>query len=459
LTTQTQQIKPAALVFDPDPVFGQGLQRALEPLCALVERAETRRLAEALLERYRFDFLIVDVGAGPPEPVGWVESLVDLGTPAQLVALCSEPTLDRAVAALRAGAVEFIVKPCEPHRVREIVADWAQGRVRQRCRFMAPPVADWPPEVQGIVARSGAMREVLEMAVRVAQSSATVLIEGETGVGKEVVAQAIHAMSRRKGEFVPVNCGAIAPELLESEFFGHVKGAYTGAHESRRGLFLHADRGTVFLDEITEMPMELQAKLLRALEDRKVRPVGADREQRVDVRVIAASNRPLAEAVEQGRFRGDLYYRLNVLTFHIPPLRERPEDVVVLAQHFSETLAAVHGLAPVPFDAAELERLQRYHWPGNVRELRNVIERAVLLGRLPSQCCEGRHEAGAPPSRTNGYPTDWSMDAVERDHMLRVLAAHGGNKSAAARSLGISRKTLERKLVQWRGNGGAQEVA
>lgn len=452
------QIKPAVLIVDAAEPFATELCRSLGPLCGLVERADTPPLARALLERYHFDFLVADVGAEALETQEALDALVAAGGSAQLVALCSRPSKERAVAALRAGAVEFIEKPCSPDAVRDVVADWVQGRVRQRCRFTAPPVADWPPEVQGIVARSPAMREVLEMAVRVAQSSATVLIEGETGVGKEIVAQAIHAMSRRKGEFVPVNCGAIAPDLLESEFFGHVRGAYTGAHESRRGLFLHADRGTVFLDEITEMPLELQAKLLRTLEDRSVRPVGADREHRVDVRVIAATNRSVAEAVEQGRFRGDLYYRLNVLTFRIPPLRERPEDIVELAQHFSEALAAVHGVTPVPFDAAELERLQRYPWPGNVRELRNVIERAVLLGRLPSQCCESPQGGEVQVERT-GYPTDWSMDAVERDHMLRVLAAHHGNKSAAARSLGISRKTLERKLVHWRGRDGAQAVA
>ena len=257
-----------------------------------------------------------------------------------------------------------------------------------------------------------------------------------------------------------VNCGSIPGELIESELFGHVKGAFTGAHQSREGLFSHAHRGSLFLDEIAELGPPMQSKLLRVLEERAVRPVGADRTAPVDTRVIAASNRRLAPEVRAGRFREDLYYRLDVLTITIPPLRERLGDLPALTEHLIRVVSAELGVPPLPFAHADVERLGAYGWPGNVRELRNVIERSLLLGGFPADWTPhagevrpmGEGEGGSlPGSLPGGLPVDWPLEQVEKHHMLRVLEHCGMNKSRAARMLGISRKTMERKLRLWSG--------
>ncbi|WP_248623748.1 sigma-54 interaction domain-containing protein [Cobetia crustatorum] len=314
-------------------------------------------------------------------------------------------------------------------------------------------------EEASLKGESAAMRELGQIIARVAPAPSPVLILGESGTGKELAARDLHRLSGRRGAFVPINCGAISPELLESELFGHLKGAFTGAHRGRDGLFSFADGGTLFLDEIGEMPLAMQAKLLRVLETRRVRPVGGEQEQAVDVRIVAATHRTLEIEVAAGRFREDLYYRLNVLSLTLPALRERPEDIPALAQHFSQQLSRDLGLPPVPWDHADLTRLCRYGWPGNVRELKNVIERSLLLGRLPGDALpidpktalrDEKNATDTPGS--NSYPLEWSLDAVERAHLCAVLERHANNKSAAARQLGISRKTLDRKLTTWRSN-------
>jgi two-component system NtrC family response regulator len=242
--------------------------------------------------------------------------------------------------------------------------------------------------------------------------------------------------------------------LLESELFGHTKGAFTSAHSSREGLFSYARDGTLFLDEISETSLAMQAKLLRALEEKRVRPVGADREVAINARVIAATNRQLANEMNEGNFREDLFFRLNVLSIMVPPLRERPEDIPALAGHFSALLASELGVAPIPFAHEDIAQMQAYAWPGNVRELKNVIERSLLLGQLPrdfftDSTASAQSGDGAQAGQT--LPVSWSLEEVEKHHMLRVLESNDGNKSRAARSLGVSRKTLERKLKSWGG--------
>jgi DNA-binding NtrC family response regulator len=305
--------------------------------------------------------------------------------------------------------------------------------------------------VGGIVGESAAVRSLCGLIERVAATRATVLVEGETGTGKELVARAVHRQSGRSGPFVAVNCGSIAAELLESELFGHVKGAFTGAHAQREGLFCFAEGGTLFLDEIAEMPLAMQAKLLRVLEDRRVRPVGSDREVPVDARVVAATNRSLRAEVRGGRFREDLFFRLDVMTIRVPSLRERVEDIGLLAEHFSRTLARDLGLAPLPLDHRDVEALKAYPWPGNVRELRNVIERSLLLGRLPLDTLKAEHRRELEDARPL-HAMDLDLAEVEKRYMLRMLEHVGGNKSEAARRLGVSRKTLERKLRHWAGD-------
>jgi transcriptional regulator with PAS, ATPase and Fis domain len=284
---------------------------------------------------------------------------------------------------------------------------------------------------------------------RIAPMPATVLIEGESGTGKELAARAIHAWSGRSGSFVPINCGAMSAELLESELFGHVKGAFTGAHQGREGLFNYASNGTLFLDEIGEMPLSMQVHLLRVLEQQSIRPIGSNREIPVDVRVIAATNRALGDEVEKGNFREDLYYRLNVVTVRMPTLRERPDDIPDLVEFFMQKLSADMGVPPHQIRDRELAQLRSYNWPGNVRELKNVIERCLLLDQTPDQCLRGI-SANGQQTVTEDDADSMLLEAVEKRHILKVLDREGGNKSAAARLLGVSRKTLERKVQAWR---------
>jgi DNA-binding NtrC family response regulator len=438
----------AILVVAGEPRVRQILKRALGSRCALLEVAQNLEAAEALRERCHFDLMIVDghlAGRsslqrrrGPQEE--------HIG-PAVIFIAGHEAEATRGGTLDAPGAGEW-VNPC---RTGELL-----GAVRRRLAARQeglsgdlkggrPPAA---VALDGMIGSSPAIREVSEVVARVAPTSSTILIEGETGVGKERVAQAIHKLSGRSGQFVPLNCASISPELLESELFGHIRGAFTGAHASREGLFTSAHQGTLFLDEVSELPLSMQTQLLRVLEERTVRPVGADREIAVNTRVIAATNRRLATQVRSGRFRQDLYYRLNVLTLTVPPLRERPEDIPVLADHFVETLAREIGLPALRLTGMDVRRLQRYPWPGNVRELRNVIERSLLLGKLPSECFHPEdHETST--DRPSGFPASWSLEEVERHHILRVLDSVGGNKSEAARRLRVSRKTLDRRLRTW----------
>jgi len=292
-------------------------------------------------------------------------------------------------------------------------------------------------------AHSAAMADVCERLRRIAPTPATILLSGESGTGKEVAARALHRMSpRASGPFVPVNCAAIAAELIESELFGHVRGAYTGAQQSREGLFYYARGGTLFLDEISEMPPAAQAKLLRVLEERRIRPVGSEQEIPVDVRVIAATNRDLKAEVAAQRFRQDLYYRLQVVEVTLPPLRDRPEDLSLLVAHFIGQFAPALGVPELKLDGRTLARMAAYEWPGNVRELRNFIERSLILGWFD---LGPEPKAGAVPDEAS----EETLESVEKRHILAVLAACAGNKSEAGRRLGISRKTLDRKCQAW----------
>ena len=290
------------------------------------------------------------------------------------------------------------------------------------------------------------MENLDEVIKRVASTPSTILIEGETGTGKELAARRIHDLSRRNGSFVPVNCGAMAPELLESELFGHVKGAFTSAHQGREGLFSYANGGTLFLDEIGEMPASMQAHLLRVLEEKTIRPVGSNQEIPVDARIIAATNRGLEQLVNEGKFRDDLFFRLSVLNIKIPTLRERIEDLQILAQHFIDTISASLGIKSTRLSEGELALLSTHHWPGNVRELKNVIERSLLLNTPASECISGSTQNIITDQISNH---SFLLQDIEKQHILRVLELEKGNKSAAARILGVSRKTLERKVSAW----------
>jgi two-component system NtrC family response regulator len=442
----------AILVVDDEPGMRNFLQRALEKHCALFEVADSVEAGEELRKRYHFDLMIVDIRLPGRSGVDWLQELRKQGTHADVIFMTAYADLQVAIAALRVGAADFLLKPFRIEQMMAAVERCLERRRMLRQNFLLRRQVDELTPIHGLVGQNTKIRDISALVGRVAPTASTVLIEGETGTGKELVARAIHDLSGRRGEFVAVNCGSISPELLESELFGHTKGAFTGAQSSRDGLFSYAHHGTVFLDEIGEMPLSMQAKLLRILEQRMVRPVGSDKEIPIDCRVIAATNRDLDDAVREGRFREDLYYRLNVLSVTVPPLRERVDDIPILARHFSENLAAEIGVAPIPFGHNDLIQLQRYEWPGNVRELKNVIERSLLLGKLPADCCQKVHnsdEDSIDDVVREGLTASWTLAEVEKRYMLGMLEMAGGNKSEAARRLGVSRKTLERKLHGW----------
>jgi DNA-binding NtrC family response regulator len=440
------------LVTGARPLADESLRRVLTRQYALVEWAESPAAAELLLPRCHFDCIVVQADSASDPAFAWIARLRQETAADRLILVSGPPSAALADAARRAGANDCLAWPLEPGALRRAL----NGRARPG---MALPATGRSPGIAHsgtsrsveLVGDSEPIRAVRNVIARVAPTPATVLLEGETGTGKELAARLLHQQSGRRGPFVPVNCGAIAPELMESELFGHSKGAFTGAHQLREGLFLAANGGTLFLDEISAMRRDLQVKLLRALEEGAIRPVGTDREMAVDARIVASVQPGLAERVADGRFREDLFYRLNVAHIVLPPLRERPDDIEALAKHFMERAAAEFGMPPVPIDEPEVGWLRSRPWPGNVRELRNLVERAVLMGELPGMSPVA---AVLEPAPGGAYPLDWTLEQVKQEHMRRVLHAHDGNKSAAARKLGVSRKTLERKLGPAAGSPG-----
>ncbi len=461
-TSGPRRVPPTAtvLVIDDEPGVRNFLERALARHFRNVRAAANVKEAEQARAEGHYDLIISDIRLPGVSGVDWVEAVRTQGDPTDVIFITAYADMETAIAALRAGASDFILKPFRMDQLYTAIDRCFERRSMQRENYLLHrQLAAVRPDT-GLVGKSELMQRVCQVLRRLAAAPSTVLIRGESGTGKELAARALHRWSGREGPFVPVNCGAIAPELIESELFGHGKGAFTGAQEAREGLFSHARGGTLFLDEISEMPLAMQAKLLRVLEDHRVRPVGSDREVPVDVRVVAASNRELAEDVNEGRFRKDLYYRLDVVSVELPPLRERSEDIQPLAEYLIQTLATELGVPPIVLGREDLAALHRYPWPGNVRELRNVIERALLLGCPAADCISGSNipvpdSADTGPAVPDAPPGNaWTpLDEVERVHILRVLNACDNNKSEAARRLGVARKTLDRKLARWQEEG------
>jgi two-component system response regulator HydG len=374
----------------------------------------------------------------------------------RVIVLSNEREYDSAVAALRAGAFDFLgsdvgIEVLEPavHRALQ------QRALREEVRRLRTALNE-ATGFEELIGISPPMLRLYEYLEQAAASNASALITGESGTGKELVAKALHRRSKRRdGPFVAVNCSAIPENLLESELFGHVKGAFTDAKVARSGLFVKATGGTIFLDEIGEMPVALQPKLLRALQERVVRPVGGDVEVPFDARIIAATNRNLEAAVTDKTFREDLFYRINVIHIDVPPLRERASDIILLAQHYVEHFALLSEKAVVGISAPAADKLQAYPWPGNVREMQNCIERAVALTRheeiriedLPEKV--RKHRAAHVLVVSEDPSTLVSLEEVERRYIRRVVKAVGGNKKEASRILGLDRKTLYRKLQRW----------
>jgi two-component system response regulator HydG len=400
-----------------------------------------------------FDALVTDVRMRGIDGLQLCERLRESRPDLPVLVITAFGSLDTAVAAIRAGAFDFLAKPLEIEelcfRLERAIQHRQLSEEVKRLRAREPE-----PAVE-LVGESVAMRKLRELVARVARSDAPVLVIGETGSGKERVARALHRLGPRpEGPFVALNCAALPEHLLESELFGHARGAFTDARSARPGLLVHANGGTLFLDEIAELPLALQPKLLRALEERCVRPVGGEEEVPFEARIVAATNRDLDAAVEEGRFREDLFFRIDVLRVEVPPLRARGSDVLLLAQHHLRECAARLGKQVLGISHGAAERLLRYDWPGNVRELVNCIERAValtdheqiLVEDLPERIrAEGRsHVIVASDDPSELVP----LEIVEQRYIARVMESVGGNKTLAARILGLDRKTLYRKLRQ-----------
>ena len=411
--------------------------------------------ALAALAEHDVDVIVTDLNMKGMTGLELCQQVVADRPDIPVILLTAFGSFETAVGAIRAGAYDFVTKPVEIEALA--IAVRRAGEHRQ-LRSEVKRLREVVKTAFGrgdLIGASPAMRQVYDLIDHVSTTDATVLITGESGTGKEVVARTVHDRSRRKdGPFVAINCAAMPESLLDSELFGHAKGAFTDARQNHQGLFQQAHGGTLFLDEIGEMALALQPKLLRAIQERKVRPVGGEAEVPVDVRIIAATNRDLEAMVEERRFREDLYFRINVIHIPLPPLRARGGDVLLLAQHMLRQYAAVFGKKVVALSPAAAERIVSYEWPGNVRELGNCLERAVALAhfeeiRVEDLSDKVRHRARSSALSGSDLPELLTLEEVERRHVLRVFDACNGNRTDAAKMLGLDRKTLYRKLLRW----------
>jgi DNA-binding NtrC family response regulator len=426
----------------------------LERLGYRVERAEDAAGALERCRAERYDLVLLDLRLPDGNGLDLLPKLRDLDDTALVIVMTAYPEVRTAVAALKAGAYDYINKPFDLDDLRQLIERALEThRLRHELRWRRAQAEVCP--IEGMIGRSPAFRQLVDVTHKIAAAGRVpVLIRGESGTGKERVARAIHCLSARAaGPWVAINCSALPEGLLESELFGHERGAFTDARQAKPGLFELADGGTLFLDEIGDLALPLQPKLLRALDTQRFRRVGGHKEQQVDVRFVAASNRDLPAMVKAGRFREDLYYRLNVGAIDLPPLRARSADVLPLAEHFLQNAAIDLGTAMPALDPRIPAMLEAYAWPGNVRELRNVIERAVILSggaivlpdHLPKELAgAGAASEAAAPAPEPRLPL--ALDDAMRAHIRRVLASVGGNKTVAAELLGITRQTLRAKL-------------
>ena len=476
-----------ALVLDDQPALRGLLEGQLRSKRISVASVGTIAEARAKLEKGVFDLAFLDLQLPDGDGREILKDLQETANPPLVIVMTGFASIESAVDCMKAGVFDYLVKPFGP---RDIEKALKQAEAFRRLVQVNRCLNDSGEGAKPLVGRSEALQQVQRLVRRVAPTEATVLITGENGTGKEVVAAELHRLSRRaNAPLIKVNCAVISETLIESEFFGHEKGAFTGATQRRAGRFELADGGTLFLDEVSEISPGLQAKLLRVLQEREFERVGGNETIKVDVRVIAATNRDLPKRVEEGTFREDLYYRLNVFPIQLPPLRDREGDVLLLANTFLERFARKHGLKIPGFSDAVTEAMTSYRWPGNVRELQNVIERAVILaedGReidgagmglpLPESAARIETNSGAAvasvvPRETyveevvsneaneNRNDPVVPLEVVEKRHILEALEHTGGNRTRAADLLGISIRTLRNKLSQYNQDGVADGVA
>ena len=441
------------LIVDDDKVAMKNLELALKRDGHAVTATQSGSNALTLLDRQAFDVVLAELRMDKVDGMQILRRCRDSHPDAEVIVLARDATLDAAVEAMRLGAFHFIARPCRPGEVGEaVVAALEMVRRKREARGLRERVGGFSGKVR-ILTQDGRMQHLLDMARQVAPTDCNILITGESGTGKELFARYVHHHSRRdSGPFVAVNCGAFNEELLANELFGHLKGAFTGAHADKKGLLEAASGGSLFLDEITEMSPAMQVKLLRVIQEKEVLPLGATRPVKIDVRFVAATNRDVQEMVRQGGFRQDLFFRLNVVNLHIPALSARRDDVPLLAHHFLAKHAALMGKDVNELAPEALDLLRAYDFPGNVRELENIVERGVALatgGRiepahLPADLREltirtFRKKAGRIPT----------LEEQEHDYITWVLQEAGGNQTLAAQLLGIDRVSLWRKLKRY----------
>ena len=445
------------LVVDDDQAHRTMLRTLLSGWGYKIVEADDGQVAIEKVHEQAFDMILMDIRMLKVSGLEALDGIKTYNPAIPVIIMTAYSSVETAVEALKKGAYDYLTKPLDFDELRlamERAMDHSQ--LKEENRLLRETLGSHFDR-QNIIGRSTAMVKLLETVAQVAPSEATVLITGDSGTGKELIAGAIHFNSPRKdGPFVKVNCAAITETLLESELFGHEKGAFTGAHRLKEGRFRQADGGSLFLDEVSEMSLGMQVKLLRALQEREITRVGGEEVIKVDVRIIAATNKDLIQEVESERFREDLYYRLNVVTLNVPLLRERKEDIPLLAQHFLNTFAEKNRKQIKGFTPQAMDQLLKYDWPGNVRELMNAVERAVVLSRseyldeqdLPLAIKDALSAEEKSPSR-DAVPADLPLEDVEKATILKTLESTDGNKSEAARRLGITRKTLHKKLKKY----------
>ncbi len=450
-------IHQTILIVDDDPAHRTMLKKLLGGWGYVIVEAEDGAVAIETVRNTSFDLILMDIRMLNVSGIEALEQIKIINPETPVIIMTAYASLETAVSALKKGAYDYLTKPLDFDELKiSIERATEHNRLKRENEYLRDRL-DEKFNRQNLIGQSPAMVKLLETIALVAQTEATVLITGESGTGKELIANALHYNSRRNdASFIKLNCSALTETLLESELFGHEKGAFTGAERRREGKFVQAHGGSLFLDEVSEMSKAMQVKLLRVLQEREITRVGGSEEIKVDVRVIAASNKDLQAEIRSGNFREDLFYRLNVVSLHVPPLRERKEDIPILAQHFLQVFADRNKKVIKAFTPGAMEKLLAYNWPGNIRELMNAVERSVVLARtdvLDADAIELMMEGGKNKSGSFGSEEpakNLSLDAIEKKSILETLDACGGNKSETARRLGITRKTLCTKLDKYK---------
>ncbi len=452
-------MKYKILVVDDEEAARYGIRKALQSRDTFILEAQDLRSARYTVEMENPDLLLLDVSLPDGSGLDLLKELSALPQPPAVIVITAHGSERIAIDAIRAGAYEYLSKPFEVDELRLLVRNARErAQLAEENRVLREEL-DQQGKFGAMIGKSAALQKVFEIIERVAPTDVTVVIQGESGTGKELVAREIHRRSGRAASpFVAINCAALPDSLIESELFGHEKGAFTGAIARRRGKFDLADGGTIFLDEIGDMALPTQAKVLRILEERRFEPLGSHETREVDVRVVCATHRDLSQAIAASEFREDLYYRIHVVRLDLPPLRERIDDIQPLLEYFGKMFAGKYRIAWNGFSDAALKRLLDYPWPGNVRELRNLVERSVVLsikGAIDAEDLPGEMLAAAPRESANSQqeelwrlPYEEARAAFERKYLMDVLERNHGNISQAADAIGIHRQTLQYKLKQ-----------